>query len=138
MNCVHVADVADAHLLACSPEASGRYVISGGLVSMSDQGRLLIEQFPALEGVIAPPTRLLPNFITLVASLFDSEVSFKAVYDRIGEQPPQIDASKSKLLGVKYRSPSEMVVDSARALASFPGVLTNPKAVAAIKGPASE
>jgi hypothetical protein len=129
--CVDVRDVAIMHLiLALNPAHTGRFICHCGVVSFAECAQILHTSFPGLKGLVPDATKTIPNFIALAASLFDPTVSFKAVWNLVGEEPAKFDNSRSVTeLKMTYRPVSEQISDTARSLALYPGILQDPKIV---------
>ncbi len=135
VSAVDVRDCARAHFLAAvTPAARGRYIVCAGPVSMAGIAGMLLEHVPALSGLIHPPSRTLPNFVSLAAALFDPTISFRAAWNTIGEAPLVYSSAKSVAdLGLVYRPLHEQFVDAARSLAAAGnGILSDPAVAAAL------
>ncbi len=135
VNAVDVRDCAQAHYLAAvTPAARGRYICSGGTASMAEVAGMLLQHVPELAGLIHPPTRSLPNFVSIAAALFDPTISFKAAWNSIGAPPLSYSNAKSIAeLHMTYRPLHEQFVDAAKSLAAAGnGILTDRAVVAAL------
>ena len=105
---VDVRDVAQAHLLgAFNPEASGRYLLVSESVSMLDIARLLRKQF----GSQYPfPKMKVPKPVVWLFGPMMGPVTRKFISRNVG-YPVRFDNSRSKALGVQYRSVAETLKD---------------------------
>jgi len=103
---VDVRDVSYAHLLAAfKPEAEGRHLTAGEVMTLPEMGRMLKEDFARYP----LPTRQLPKWLfTLMAPVFG--MSRENAKRNIGVSL-KIDNSKSQSLGVSYRPIKETLVD---------------------------
>ncbi|KGD63503.1 putative dehydrogenase [Alcanivorax nanhaiticus] len=105
---VDVRDVAEAHLLgAFTAEASGRYLLVSESVSMLGIARLLRQQF----GSHYPfPKMKVPKPLVWLFGPMMGPVTRKFISRNIG-YPVRFDNSRSKALGIQYRSVSETLKD---------------------------
>ncbi len=105
---VDVRDVADAHVQAAlNPAASGRYIISGGTLSLLDMGKLLRAHF----GNKFPfPRNTLPKF---AFKTFGPLAGFPRKFVELNMgYPIYFNADKSKKeLGIEYRDIQNSVVE---------------------------
>lgn len=105
---VDVRDVADAHIAAAfHPQARGRYIISGGTLSLMDMGKLLKNQFG---GRYPFPRMTVPKpMFKLIAPLFG--FSRKFVELNMG-YPIYFDNKRSvQELGIQYRDIKHSVIE---------------------------
>ncbi|MCK0152873.1 aldehyde reductase [Alcanivorax sp. S6407] len=105
---VDVRDVARAHLLAAfKPEASGRYILVSESVSMLDIAALLRAQF----GSQYPfPKMKVPKPVVWLFGPMMGPVTRKFISRNIG-YPVRFDNSRSKALGIEYRTVGETLKD---------------------------
>ncbi len=107
---VDVRDLAEAHYRAgFTPEAKGRYIVSGHDSDLADLAVPLREHF----GTAYPfPTRTMPKWLVwLVGPLVNKAMTRKAIRLNVG-LPWKGDNSKSvRELGISYRPLEETVVD---------------------------
>ena len=107
---VDVRDLAEAHYRAgFTPEAKGRYIVSGHNSDLADLAAPLREHF----GTAYPfPTRTMPKWLVwLVGPLANKAMTRKAVSLNVG-LPWKGDNSKGvRELGLSYRPLEETVVD---------------------------
>ena len=105
---VDVQDVAEAHLQAAfNPEATGRYIVSGGTLSLLEIGQLLKAHF----GWKFPfPRNELPKAAFKVIGPF---IGFSREFVELNMgYPIYFDANKSQTeLGLKYRDVKESLVE---------------------------
>jgi len=107
---VDVREVANAHMKAAfTPEAKGRYILSGHNSSFIEIARILREQFG--DGY-AFPQRVLPKpLVWLVGPLADKSMTRAMVSRNVGH-PIRFDHGKSEReLGIHYRSLEESISD---------------------------
>jgi len=107
---VDVRDLAEAHYRAgFTPEASGRYIVSGHDSDLADLAVPLREKFGDRYPI---PTRTMPKWlIWLVGPMINKTVTRKVISRNIG-LPWKGDNSKGKReLGLRYRPLDETVVD---------------------------
>lgn len=105
---VDVRDLADAHMAAAyTPEASGRYIISGINTSLIELVELLGDRF---RGNYPLPTRVLPKWLCwLVVPFLEKSITREYIAKNFG-MPFKADNSKSKReLGITYRPLSESI-----------------------------
>lgn len=105
---VDVREVAQAHLLAAfTPEARGRYILVSDSVSMLDIARLLRSQF----GSQYPfPKMKVPKPLVWVFGPMMGPVTRKFISHNVG-YPVRFDNSRSKALGVSYRTVAATLKD---------------------------
>ncbi len=98
---VDVRDVARAHLLAAfNPEASGRYLLVAGEVSLLDMGKMLRTRF----GDRYPfPRSTVPKFVAWAVGPLMGPITRKFVNRNVGH-PIRFDNRRSLELGVRYHS----------------------------------
>ncbi|MEL6135231.1 MAG: diaminohydroxyphosphoribosylaminopyrimidine deaminase, partial [Bacteroidota bacterium] len=90
---------------AFTPDAKGRHLTAGEVVTLPEMGRMLKEDFAKYP----LPTRQLPKWLfTLLAPVFG--LSRENARRNVGVSI-KIDNSKSKSLGVAYRPIKETLVD---------------------------
>lgn len=107
---VDVRDLAEAHYRAgFTPEANGRYVVSGHDSDLADLAAPLREKFGDSYPI---PTRTMPKWlIWVVGPMMDKTMTRRVVSRNIG-LPWRADNSKGKReLGLSYRPLEETVVD---------------------------
>lgn len=97
---VDVRDVADAHILVATNEhASGRYIISGGSLSLLEMGKILLKNFG--QKFPFPRNQVPKNLFKLVGPKFGYSKDF--IEKNMG-YPIYFNANKSKQdLGMTYR-----------------------------------
>lgn len=107
---VDVRDVAIAHVLAMIvPEAAGeRFILCGESRWMQD----IADELAAAGYKV--PTRLLPNFLVRLVSLFDPTVRLIVGY--LGKPYLTTSAKAQRLLGWSARPMTEMVLDTAASI----------------------
>ncbi len=108
---VDVRDIAKAHILAAfTPDAHGRYIISGGEITFLEIAKLIEKNFP---GKYPLPKRVVPKpLIWLIAPTVG--LTRKYVSKNVG-YPVKFDAGKSKKeLGMTYRSIETAFVDQVK------------------------
>jgi nucleoside-diphosphate-sugar epimerase len=114
-NLVDVRDVADLHLRAMtSPAAVGErfLAVAGGPVSMAEAARILRAHLGA--AAKKAPTRVLPNALVRLASIFDR--SLKQVVPELGEVRPASGDKARSVLGWNPRSNEEAILGTANSL----------------------
>lgn len=107
---VDVREVADAHVKAAfTPEAKGRYILSGHDTSFIEFADILRTQFGNDYGF---PQRILPKpLVWLVGPLADKAMSRAMISRNVGH-PIRFDHSKSvQELGIQYRPLKESITD---------------------------
>jgi dihydroflavonol-4-reductase len=107
---VDVRDVAEAHYRAgFTPEAAGRYIVSGHDTDLADLTVPLREHF----GSDYPlPTRTLPKWLVWLAGPMINPAMTRKVVSRNVGLPFRADGSRAvRELGVSYRPLEETVVD---------------------------
>ncbi|MCU4414804.1 aldehyde reductase [Acinetobacter sp. WU_MDCI_Axc73] len=108
MGIVDVRDVADAHVKAAfSPDATGRYIICGGSLSLLEIGKTLTQHF----GYRYPfPHFTAPKTVfTLVAPLFGQSREF--VKRNVGYQTAYNTQRSQQQLGIQYQDIHESIVE---------------------------
>lgn len=112
---VDVRDIAMAHLLAAAkPEAAGRHLLCAEVVSMMDMARSLRRSF----GDRYPLPRMqAPKALVYVVGPFEG-LSWRFVRDNVGI-PIRIDTTRSRDLGVEYRSIDDSLREHVDAMQRF-------------------
>jgi nucleoside-diphosphate-sugar epimerase len=115
---VDVRDVADLHVRAMThPQADGeRFLcVSGDFLSVRDMALLLKERLGDTARRV--PTRVLPDWLVRVASLFNPKG--RAYLPELGKRKNATAAKAESLLGWAPRPPAETFADTAESLRRF-------------------
>jgi nucleoside-diphosphate-sugar epimerase len=112
---VDVRDVADLHLRAMTNPAAGgeRFLaIAGDTMTIEEIAQVLRERMGATAARV--PTRVLPNWMVRLASLFDS--SLRGVVPELGRSKRASNEKARRLLGWAPRSNEDSIVATAESL----------------------
>ena len=112
---VDVRDVADLHLKAMTIEAAKgeRFLaIGGNFMSMLEMAKVLKEKMG--EAAKRVPTKVLPNWMVKLASLFDPAI--KQIVPELGKIKSASNAKAKNVLGWSPRSNEEAIVATAKSL----------------------
>jgi nucleoside-diphosphate-sugar epimerase len=112
---VDVRDVADLHLRAMTnPAAAGErfLAIAGDYMTIEEIAQVLGARMGA--GAARVPTRVLPNWMVRLASLFDS--SLRGVVPELGKTKRASNEKARRLLGWAPRSNEESILATAESL----------------------
>jgi len=112
---VDVRDVADLHLRAMiDPKAKGERFLAVAGESMTMKQMAIVLKEKIADGTSRVPTRVIPNFVVRLASLFDP--ALKQVTSELGKVKNASNEKAKRLLGWAPRSNEESITATAQSL----------------------
>ena len=110
---VDVRDVAEAHVKSLSEgKNSGRYLLASGNLWLAEIAKKIKMNYPKIK----VPSKQLPYLISLVASIFNSRISFSWARRNLGKRLFWDSNRAKNELGIDWISPTESVLDTVKSV----------------------
>ncbi len=110
---VDVRDVAEAHVRSLTiGENSGRYLLASGNMGLGGIAKKIKIEYPEIK----IPSIQLPYFISLLASIFNSKISFSWARKNLGKRLFWDSRSAENELGMNWITPNNSIVDTVKSI----------------------